>query len=304
MKLKSRLWVLVFAILVIGTAHTQNRDASGHARPPGKHSTTEGRFRVSRYAIKLLAARPGIPEIAVAVSGGRGYNSVSVWNYETKKMLFALRFRDPVSCINYSAAGNFLIVSRSGGTVLLDPETGEVLKSPELPPSATLVLTGPSERTMVFYLPTGVLSYWNLETENETQRFDVPSDIQNPVLFGNNCFLAGFDSGGLLVLDAVTGLVLAREPEISKGSIFTENAESTRFYCVTDTGLGYEVYLMEISLSGILTTIARREFFLGEANRSEGLPGQKRRNSRPRPSIKLLPDSLHGLDSSGSSRSR
>jgi len=297
MKRKSRFWLLAFAFLVIGTVHPQNRGTLKHAKTPGKHSVAitvllsdssgriisagedgflgiwddgaaEGRFRVSRYAITSMAARPGIPEIAVASGVGRSRSSVSVWNYKTKERLFALRLEDPVTCVNYSAAGSFLIVSGSGGTILLDPETGEALKSPELPLSATLALTGPSERTVAFYLPSGVLSYWNLETENETQRFDVPPDIRNPVLFGNNCFLAGFDSGGLLVLDAVTGLVLAREPDIMWGDIFTENAESARFYCVSGIGLRCAVYLMEINLSGVLTTISRRMFLMGAVNRS------------------------------------
>jgi len=288
---KTRFCAFVFTLSLISMAHAQ----SGYVNIPGKHSgavtallrdadrriisagedgfleiwndsAAEERFQVSRYAITLMAARPGRPEITVVESDGFSLNSVSAWNYETKKRLFTLRLGDSVSCVNYSAAGNFLIVSRSGGTVLLDPETGEALKSPELPPSATLVLTGPSERTMVFYQPSGVLSYWNLETENETQRFDVPSNIQNPVLFGNNCFLAGFDSGGLLVLDAVTGLELAREPAIRQGSIFTENAESARFYCVSDNGRSCAIYLMEINLSSFLTTIERRVFFIGEVN--------------------------------------
>jgi hypothetical protein len=295
MKRKSRFWVFVFALLVIGAAHTQNRDTIEYQNIPGKHSgavtallrdsngqiisagedgfleiwndsAAEGRFQVSRYAIKLMAARPGRPEAAIVESDGFSLNSVSAWNYETKKRLFTLRFGDSVSCINYSAAGNFLIVSRSGGTVLLDPETGEVLKSPELPPSASLALTGPSERTIVFYQPSGVLSYWNLETENETQRFYVPPDIQNPVLFGNNCFLAGFDSGGLLVLDAVTGLVLAREPVIRQGDIFTENTESASFYCVSGNGRSCTIYILEINLSAFLTTIERRVFFIGEVS--------------------------------------
>jgi len=289
---KTQFCAFVFALSLISTVHAQSgygslpgkhsgavtallRDANGRIISAGEdgfleiwnHSAAEERFQVSRYGIKFMAARPGRPEAAVVESDGFCVNSVSAWNYETKKRLFTLRFRDSVSCVNYSAAGNFLIISRSGGTVLLDPETGDVLKSPELPPSASLVLTGPSERTMVFYRPSGVLSYWNLETENETQRFDVPSNIQNPVLFGNNCFLAGFDSGGLLVLDAVTGSVIAREPAIRQGNIFIENAESSRFYCVSDIGRSCTIYLMEINLSAFLTTVTKRVFFIGEVNR-------------------------------------
>ena len=298
MKLKSRFWVFVFALLVIGAAHTQNSDSTGYGIIPGSHRgavtalrmdangriisagedgfleiwnqrAAEERFQLSHYTIKFMAARPGKNEVAVVESDGLNLNSVSAWNYETKKRLFTLRFRDSVSCVNYSAAGNFLIVSRSGigGTVLLDPETGEVLDSPELPPSITLALTGLSERNMVCYEPSGILSYWSLEQGNETQRFNVPSNIQNPILFGNSRFLAGFDSGGLIVLYAVTGAVLARETTIRQGNIFTGNADSAQFYCVSDNGSSCTIYLMDINPFGILSTINRRVVFINEVNR-------------------------------------
>jgi len=298
MKGKSRFWVIAFAVLFVGTAHTQNRDYAGYENAGGKHRgavtallrdadgriisagedgfliiwdlrKAEERFQVSRYAIEFMAARPGKPEVAVVESDGFGVNSVSVWNYETKKRLFTLRFRDSVSGINYSAAGNFLIVSRSGpeGTVLLDPETGEALDSPELPPSITLASTGLSERSVLCYQPSGVLSYWNLIEGSETRRFNVPSNIQNPVLFGNNRFMAGFDSGGLLVLDAVTGSVLGRETDITRGSVFIESADSACFYCVSAYDSGCTIYRMEMSPFGILTTIESHVLFIDEVSR-------------------------------------
>jgi len=295
--MKSKLWAIAFALLYVGAAHTQNLDTTGYANIPGKHRgavtvllsdskgriisagedgflgiwnqrAAEARFQVSRNAIKLIAARPGKSEVAVVESDGFSLNSVSAWNYETKKRLFSLRFRDSVTGINYSAAGSFLVVSRSGpgGTVLLDPETGGELKSPELPSSITLLSTGLSERNMLCYQPSGILSYWNLELGNETQRFSVPSNIQSPVLFGNNRFLAGFDSRGLLVLDAVTGAVLARETTIMQGSIFIESADSARFNCLSVFGADYTIHGMEVNLYGALTTINRRNVSIGEVN--------------------------------------
>jgi WD40 repeat protein len=290
---KTRFCAFVFAISLISTAHAQYGyesaagkhrgavtallDAGGRILSAGEdgfiviwnRSAAEERFQVSRYAIKFMALRPGKPEAAVVESDGSGINSVSVWNYETRKRLFTLRFRDSVLGINYSAAGNFLIVSQSGsgGTVLLDPETGEALDSPELPPSITLASTGLSERNMLCYQPSGVLSYWSLSEGRETQRFNVPSNIQNPVLLGNNRFMAGFDSGGLLVLDAVTGSVLGREEDIRQGSVFIETADSARFYCVSTNDSSCSVYRMDISPFGVLTTIESRALFINEVNR-------------------------------------
>ena len=292
-----RFWALAFALLAIGTAHAQNRNPAGYGSIPGNHKgavtallrdadgriisagedgflgiwnmgAAEERFQVSHYPIKFLAVRPGRPEAAVVETDGFSLNSVSVWNYETKKRLFTLRSRDSISGINYSAAGSFLVVSRSGpgGTVFVDSETGATLDSPGLPSSITLATTGRSERNMVFYQPSGVLSYWNLETGSETQRFNVPSNIQNPVLFGNNRFLAGFDPRSFVVVDAVTGAVLARETNIRHGSVFIDSPESTRLFCVSDYGSSHTIYSMELSLFGILTITNRRYVSVGEVS--------------------------------------
>ena len=220
----------------------------------------EDRFQVSRYAIKFMAVRPGKNEAAVVENIGFSLNIISVWNYATKKKLFTVYFRDSISAINYSAAGSFLIVSASGPgkTAFLDSETGETLDSPELPDFITLASTGRSERTMVCYQTSGALSYWNLETGSEMQRFNVPSNIREAVLLGNNRFMAGFDSQGLLILDAVTGAVFAREQSIRQGIIIADAADPAQFNCFSPSGGGAVIYRMEIGLSGSLRTINRR----------------------------------------------
>ena len=183
----------------------------------------EERFQLSPYSIKALVLRPDKPQISVIESDDLGLYRISAWDYKEKKNLFTLRFRDPVSYINYSASGGFLIVARSGrtGVAFIHPETGEVLESPaELSGTVSFAATGRSERIMISYLSSGSLSYWDLESGEELQHFDVPSSIRSPVLFGNNRFLGGFDTSGLLVLDAVTGDVLAHDASFGGDSIF------------------------------------------------------------------------------------
>ena len=230
----------------------------------------EERYQLSLYEIKSMVLRPGKPHIAIVESDGLSLFRISAWDYETKKNLFTLRFRDSVSYINYSAAGNFLIVARSGrtGAAFIHSDTGEVLQSPEeLPGSIVFAATSRSERTMICYLASGVLSYWDLEAGTEMQGFEVPPNMRAPVLFGNNRFLGGFDPNGLLILDALTGETLARDDYVRGGIFFADNpdsqdstrpAGSARFNCLSSLGDVHTVYRMEINLSGRLTTISRR----------------------------------------------
>jgi len=230
--------------------------------------SVEERHQISRYGIQDFAFRPGKPHLAVIERGGFDLYRVSAWDYETRENLFTLRFRDPISFINYSAAGGFLILARGGaraGVILIDPETGEELASPEgLSGPLAFAATGRGERVMITYRATGILSYWDVVTGEELHRFDVPANIRSPVLFGNNRFLGGIDAQGLLVLDAATGFVLARNRSISDGIVFTGNSDTAdargfvQFYSLSFARGSAVVYRMEINLDGRLNTLNRR----------------------------------------------
>ncbi|MDR2482260.1 MAG: hypothetical protein LBD08_01360, partial [Treponema sp.] len=160
---------------------------------PGENALEE-RFQLSPYALTAIALRPGAEQAAVAENDSLGRCRVSVWDYRGKRNLFTLPLRDPVSYLCYSAAGNFLIIARSGrnGVLFLHPETGEALPglpAPEgLDSSVSFAATGKSERTMIVYSPLGSLSYWELDSGTEIRRFPVPPNLAPPVLFGNNRF--------------------------------------------------------------------------------------------------------------------
>lgn len=233
-----------------------------------KHYAIE-RFQLSPYALHNMALRPGKTQIAVAESDGFGINRISAWDYITKKRIFSLDFIDSVSYINYSAAGNFLIVSRdaSDGTVIIDSDTGETLGfSDEFSGSITLAATSRSEKTMLCYSSRGILSYWNLQTKTEMQRFMVPPNIRSPVLFGNNCFIGGFGSEGLVIIDAINGSTLIRDNTI-KGELFIDNPANSpsgnqnQFYCISSSmglpGASPAVSLMALSSQGNITVIRR-----------------------------------------------
>ena len=228
----------------------------------------EERHQISRYEIRDFVLRPGKTQIAVIERGGFDLYRISAWDYETRENLFTLRLRDPITYINYSAAGGFLILGRGGaraGVFFLHPETGQVIDSPEaLSGTVAFAATGRTERVMISYRTSGLLSYWDVGTGEELHRFEVPPNIRSPVLFGNNRFLGGFDAHGLLVIDAADGSVIARNTAISGGTIFTGSGDAVdargfvRFYSLSLTRGTYTVYRMEINLDGRLSVLNRR----------------------------------------------
>jgi WD40 repeat protein len=226
-----------------------------------RNNRAEERFQVSSYSLLSMALRPGKTQIALIESDGLGSYRISAWDYLAKKNLFILRFRDPLSYITYSGSGNFLIVSRSArtGVVFVDPETGEPLQSPEdLSGLVSFAATGRSERTMISYSPTGVLSYWELETGVEIRHFLVPPGINSPILFGNNRFFAGIDHGGLVILDAVSGKEIIRDSRITQGLLFPVDAGEGEFLYINPGNNPPQFSRYTISNTGRLETRERR----------------------------------------------
>ncbi|MDR1374759.1 MAG: WD40 repeat domain-containing protein [Treponema sp.] len=194
------------------------------------------RYQLSPYPITAMTKRPGESQIAVIESDGLGTYRISAWDYEKKERFFVLGFKDPLSCIGYSASGGFIMAgwnSRTAAVIFIHPETGEILESPaQLSGATVFAATGVSERSMITYTAAGTLSYWELETGEEIRRFRVPANLGNPILFSGNRFLAGIDSQGILVLNAVSGTVITRERSIRRGKLYLSQGDLPEFWCL------------------------------------------------------------------------
>ena len=223
------------------------------------------RFQAASHGISAMILRPGMPHVAIVEDDGFSVHRISLWDYEARKNIFTLRLVDSVSFINFSAAGNYIIASLGGqtGLVFIDAETGGIYEPlKELSERVNFAATSLSERVVILYSASGILSYWDLEAGIELQRFEVPPNIRTPVLFGNNCFIAGFDPSGLVIIDAVTGLTLARDNR-ERGSIFFDDPNNVdsrgrvRFFCFSVSGTAGTIASMEVSPSGSLAVLSR-----------------------------------------------
>jgi len=218
------------------------------------------RFQVSQRRIIAMAGRPGKDEACVVENDGLGLYWISVWNYRERRKNFSLQFRDPIGYISYSAGGKFIIAARTGRTalVMIDANSGTVLQSPQsLTGTIGLVVTGRSERNMMVYLASGEISYWDIETGNNTNTFSAPPNMSSTALFSNNRFLAGVNAEGLAVVYAASGEILGKDPSIPNGSLLY--ADGDDFIClVQKNNAAAELYRFTIDNGGRL--VMRKNF--------------------------------------------
>jgi len=204
-----------------------------------------------------MAGRPEKDEVCLVENDGMGQCRVSAWNYKERRNIFSLQFRDPISRIFYSMGGNFIIAAGTGrtGLVLINADTGAALQSPpSLTGTVSFAATGKSERNMLTYSPSGSLSYWELESGNETYHFNVPPNLYSPALFSNNRYLAGVNAEGLTVLHAVTGDVLVKESSIPDASLLCSSGDD--FFCLIQREKAApQLYRYTIDQNGRLNTL-------------------------------------------------
>jgi len=165
--------------------------------------------------------------------------------------IFSIRLSDPVRFVTYSAGGNFIIAARKGiaGFIFIDSRTGRALQSPEaLSASIAFAATGRSERSMISYFSSGVISYWDLTAGKQTNTFNAPPNLEFPSIFGNSRFFAGIDSDGMAVVDAISGELVERVNSIPGDSILA--ADSDELYCLVRQGPSPGIHYFSMDRNG------------------------------------------------------
>jgi hypothetical protein len=243
----------------------------------GQRAAVE-RFQLTIDRIEALVTHPLREEICITETDGIGGYRISVWNYTFKKKLFSVYSSDPVTYINYSAGGSFIIAAGFNGypLVMLNSKTGELVSVPEIPHgSVTLAVTGRGEQIMMLYQSEyndymdivsrldysqykGQILYLEMESGSVSNRFNAPENMANLHLFGNNRFLAGINSKGLLIVNAVTGEIIDSAENIEKDALLFASDEG--FYCLSRRNNTSVLYFYTVNNNGKL--VIRRQLTL------------------------------------------
>jgi hypothetical protein len=235
------------------------------------------RFQLTTYRIQSMVKHPSKDELCIIETGGTGNYRISVWNYRQKRKLFSRYFSKPITYINYSATGNFIMAAgiNDYSFTLLDSTSGETIQDPQITPGNTaLALTNRTERSIMIYysehndfsggsIYTGQIIYFDLTSQSLLSSIPAPGNLSSPIVFGsNNNFLAGINHNGLQLIHATTGRVLDSKENISRNALlFAVNDE---FFCVDQRGNSAILYRFSVNRNGNLVERQQVPLSFGE----------------------------------------
>lgn len=204
-------------------------------------------YQISDLEIRLIAKSPVANEIAVYETDGGLINRVSVWNWETLTRKYARRFKSAVSSLQYSKKGNYLIVGTAtvDGTVFLRAMNGQVVnKIPGNTGIVSMIETTDTEKTALFYSPTGNISYYNLETGRLKKKFSCEQSLEQPVLFNNYMFLSGVKDGQIYIIHALSGETLLTTPA-ENPLLLVSSIDANLYYLSNDNKGSYTLFSID-----------------------------------------------------------
>jgi len=195
------------------------------------------RFQLTTYKIQTMISHPLKDEICI-IEASMDIYRISVWNYARKEKIFSVFSDKPVTYINYSSNGSFIITAGLNGSALslLNSSTGEIISDNIIPEGAVAFgITGRAERNILVYQAesedyTGQILYVDLNSGSVTAAFNAPSNLSSPVIFDNNRFLSGINSSGLQLVDAASGAVLDSARNIERDALLYPL--DSGFYCL------------------------------------------------------------------------
>ncbi len=202
-------------------------------------------YQFSDVAIKLLAVSPSGNEIALYETDGGSINKITVWDWKTLSRKYLKKFSDSITSLTFSANGNYLIAGTAtvDGAVFIRTSGWQIVdKIKENTGIVSYAHTSKTEKTCVFYSPSGNLSFYDFTTGKLKQKMQILKGLSQPVMYNDNRYFAGIRDGSIYITAAgkTIASVDARNP-----IIISSEADYNLYYLETDERGNYEVKMLE-----------------------------------------------------------
>lgn len=187
-------------------------------------------YQFSDVAIKLIAVSPSGDEIALYETDGGSINRITVWDWKTLSRKYLKKFSDSITSLAYSANGTYLIAGTAtvDGAVFIRTQGWQLVdKIKENTGIVSYIHTSNTEKTCVFYSPSGSLSFYNFATGKLKQKMSIVKGLSQAVMYNENRYFAGVRDNTIYITAA--GKTIASVPANNPIIISTE-ADYNLFY--------------------------------------------------------------------------
>ena len=202
-------------------------------------------YQFSDVSIKLLAVSPSGNEIALYETDGGSINRITVWDWKTLSRKYLKKFSDSITSLAYSANGTYLIAGTAtvDGAVFIRTQGWQIVDKIKANTGiVNYIHTSNTEKTCVFYSPSGALSFYNFTTGKIKQKMQILKGLTQPVMYNENRFFAGVRDNTIYI--TASGKTIASVPANNPIIISTE-ADYNLYYLETDGRGNYEVKMLE-----------------------------------------------------------
>lgn len=208
-------------------------------------------YQISDVGLKLIAVSPNGTDVAVYETDGGSVNKVSVWDWRTLTRKYQKKFTDSITSLQFSAKGNYLIIGTAtvDGVVFVRTNGWTVVDKIKSNTSiVNYIHTSNSEKTCVFYSPTGALSYYDMTNGSLKQKFNIIAGLEQCIMFNNNTYLAGIKDSSIYVINAFKGTTVSSIPA-QNPVILSSDDDSNLYYMEFDGKQIYTVKMLENMVS-------------------------------------------------------
>ena len=202
-------------------------------------------YQFSDVAIKLIAVSPNGNEIALYETDGGSINRITVWDWKTLSRKYLKKFSDSITSLTYSANGTYLIAGTAtvDGAVFIRTQGWQIVdKIKENTGIVSYIHTSKTEKTCVFYSPSGTLSFYNLATGKLKQKMQIVKGLSQTVMYNENRYFAGVRDNSIYI--TFSGKTIASIPA-NNPIIISTDADYNLFYLENDGRSNYEIKMIE-----------------------------------------------------------
>jgi WD40 repeat protein len=171
------------------------------------------KLQVTQLTAESFAVNPAAPMVAVVVTDGTGSHFLTVWDWEKERQVFQAPLAEQPLFLRFSAMGTYLMYGESSWKslhVLRVSDGSQVQFHPEGFGIVAFAELSRSEKTIMTYLVSGRLSYWDLASGQ--QSLDVPCTPYLSFLriSADRRWLVGSTGHDVVLMDTLTGAVKGR----------------------------------------------------------------------------------------------